>query len=174
MAQKMFYAKVDAVLYEDDRFTDQGAELNYQNLLSFGKEYFIPSNMIIYLHDKDLEVHHDLTESDYEVFLTIGEHLDRFEIVFGSKEEIIIEENLPTNFNVHYSNNIKSIIVINPDTEEIKGLKMLNILGQVIYRNTNVPNENYTEFKIDNLQTGTYIINIETEKETIIKKVIVE
>ena len=135
----------------------------------------IPSNMIIYLHDKDLEVYHDLAESNYEISLTIGEYLDRFEIVFGSKEEeIIVEENIPTNFNTHYSNNIKSIIIINPNTEEIKSVEMLNILGQTIYKNTSVPNDSYTEFKIDNLQTGTYIINIETSKETIIKKVIVE
>lgn len=134
----------------------------------------IPSNRIIYLHDKNLEIYHDLTESDYEVFLTVGEHLDRFEIVFGSKEDIIIEDDIPTNFNVHYSNKIKSIIIINPSTEEIKSLEMFNVLGQVIYRNTNLPNENYTEFKIDNLQAGTYIINIETSEETIIKKVIVE
>ncbi|MCK0109378.1 choice-of-anchor D domain-containing protein [Flavobacteriaceae bacterium S0825] len=134
----------------------------------------IPSNRIIYLHDKELETYHDLVESDYEVFLTVGEHLDRFEIVFSSKEEIIIEDDIPTNFNVHYSNSINSIIIINPNTEEIKSLKMLNILGQTIYTNTNVPNDSYTEYKIDNLQTGTYIINIETSKEIITKKVVVE
>ena len=51
---------------------------------------------------------------------------------------------------------------------------MYNILGQSVYRNTNIQKENYTEFKIDNLRTGTYIINIQTSKETIIKKVVVE
>ena len=51
---------------------------------------------------------------------------------------------------------------------------MLNVLGQTIYTNTSVPNDSYTEFKIENIQTGTYIINIETNKDSIIKKVIVE
>ena len=73
------------------------------------------------------------------------------------------------NFNVHYSNKIKSIIIINPNTEEIKSLEMLNVLGQTIYTNTSVPNDSYTEFKIENIQTGTYIINIETNKDSIIK-----
>ncbi len=162
--------------FNDNRTLPLGVKIDEEGdaIISIEELMNIPSNRIIYLHDKDLEMYHNLTESDYEIFLPVGEHLDRFEIVFGSKEEIIIEENTPTIFNVHYSNNINSIIIINPDTEEIKSIEMLNILGQTIYKNTKTLNDSYAQFKIDNLQTGTYIINIETSKETFIKKVIVE
>ncbi len=134
----------------------------------------IPSNRIVYLHDKDLEVYNNLIESDYEIFLPAGEYLDRFEIVFSSKEEIITEENTFTNFDVHYANSINSIIIKNPNTEEIKGIEMQNILGQTIYRNTNIPTENYTEIKTNDLNIGAYIISIKTNNETIIKKVVVQ
>jgi hypothetical protein len=162
--------------FNDNKALPLGVKIDQEGdaIIRIDKLINIPSNRIIYLHDKDLEIYHDLVESDYEVFLTVGEHLDRFEIVFSSKEEIIIEDDTPTNFNVHYSNKIKSIIIINPNTEEIKSLEMLNVLGQTIYINTSVPNDSYTEFKIENIQTGTYIINIETNKDSIIKKVIVE
>jgi hypothetical protein len=167
--------------FNDDRSLPLGVKIDQEGngIIRIDEIENISSNTIIYLHDKDLEIYHDLTESDYEVYLTTGEYLERFEIVFGSKEEeeeeeIIIVENTPTNFDVHYSNNIKSIIIINPNAEGIKSVEMLNILGQTIYINTNVPNDSYTEYKIDNLHTGTYIINIQTSKEIITKKVIVE
>lgn len=162
--------------FNDNKALPLGVKIDQEGdaIIRIDKLINIPSNRIIYLHDKDLEIYHDLAESVYEVFLTVGEHLDRFEIIFSSKEEIIIEDDLPTNFDVHYSNSINSIIIINPHIQEIKGVEMYNILGQSVYRNTNVQKENYTEFKIDNLRTGTYIINIQTNKETIIKKVIVE
>ena len=47
MAKELFDSKLNALLYEDELYKDGKAELTYEDLLSFGKEYFSPSNMII-------------------------------------------------------------------------------------------------------------------------------
>jgi predicted Zn-dependent peptidase len=47
MSKKIFDEKVNAVLYEDDRFESSSEALKYENLLKFGNEYFHPSNMIV-------------------------------------------------------------------------------------------------------------------------------
>ena len=47
MAKKMFDDKLNSILYEDETTQSEKTELSYADLLSFGKEYFSPSNMII-------------------------------------------------------------------------------------------------------------------------------
>lgn len=41
----------------------------------------------MYLHYKDLNMYHNLNESDYDVYLLTGEYLNRFEIVFSNLSE---------------------------------------------------------------------------------------
>ena len=134
----------------------------------------IASNTDIYLHDIDLDVYHDLKASDYEVFLTVGEHLNRFEIVFNNNEALGDSDNEFTNLDVHFSNAIKSIIIVNPTLKQINAVVITNVLGQFVYQLDNIMNTNYSEFKVENLSAGTYIIEIKTDKNTLTKKVIVE
>lgn len=46
-AQKTFEAKLDAAIYEDEKYLTSKEPVTYEMLLEFGKEYFTPSNMII-------------------------------------------------------------------------------------------------------------------------------
>ena len=48
----------------------------------------IPEDMGVFVHDKDLDLYHNLRESDYDIFLTAGEHLTRFEITFSDPNAI--------------------------------------------------------------------------------------
>ncbi|MDX1701799.1 MAG: insulinase family protein, partial [Melioribacteraceae bacterium] len=43
----IFDSKLNSLLYENDEYGMEKPELTYETLLEFGKEYFIPSNMII-------------------------------------------------------------------------------------------------------------------------------
>ncbi len=47
IAKELFDNKLNSILYEEELYKEGKAELTYEDLLSFGKEYFSPSNMII-------------------------------------------------------------------------------------------------------------------------------
>lgn len=162
--------------FNNDQVLPLGVKVELEGTATFKIDQLmnIPEGKIIYLHDKDLDIYHDLKTSNYETFLTAGEHNQRFEITFGSmslsddvKEEI-------SNFDVHYANSIKSIVISNPTGRLINKIEMINILGQSVYKNNLSSLETHTELKIKNLNTGTYIINLTSENRILTKKVIVE
>ncbi len=47
IAKELFDDKLNSILYEEDFIKKVKHELTYKDFLSFGKEYFSPSNMII-------------------------------------------------------------------------------------------------------------------------------
>jgi len=120
-----------------------------------------------------LETYHDLTNSDYTINLTTGEHLDRFQITFGTKEVENNNNNL-TKIDMHFSNDNRSIIIKNPENKVIHNVKLLNILGQSVYISNTEFTEDYKEIKIKHLNSGAYLIKIRTNKGIITKKVIAD
>jgi len=162
--------------FDTDRTLPLGVKIDQDGMATIRIDFLenIADNTIIYLHDKELELYHNLKDSDYQVYLNNGEHLDRFEISFGSVEQLSDPIEEITKINTHYSNSIKSIIIINPNNKNINGVEMINILGQYVYSQNNTLNDSYMELKVANISPGAYVINIKTEKETITKKVIVE
>ncbi len=133
----------------------------------------IEEGKIVYLHDKDLGVYHNLRDSNYEIFLPVGEFTERFEITFGSMSLSDPEVTL-TNLDMHYANSIKSIVINNPTNKLLDKIEMINILGQSVYVNNLGSQDNLIELKISNLGTGAYILKLNSENGTITKKVIVE
>ena len=128
----------------------------------------------VFLHDKALNIYHDLTLGSYNIYLPAGEYLDRFEITFSDRTPLGVDDLELNNIDVHYSNAIESIVLINPTNQNVKSIEMTNILGQTIKVLQNISNENYKEYEVKNLSSGTYIIKMETEKGTVSKKVLVE
>lgn len=152
----------------------------------------VPAEIEIFAHDKELNIFHDLKSGDYEFYLPSGEYLERFEIIFINEsspeesddsdglddsnelEDPINESDELNGFNVHFSNASESIIIINPTLKHIKSVELFNILGQTVYSIKDIPSINYSEFKINNISSGTYIVKLHTETGTLTKKVLVE
>ena len=78
------------------------------------------------------------------------------------------------NLEIHFSNTTKNMVIDNQSLLGIKSIEMYNILGQSIYKFTEIPNEAYNEFKTKNLNPGSYIMKLETEIGTLAKKVLVQ
>ena len=136
----------------------------------------VPDNINIFIHDKVLNIYHNLRVSDYVFNLPSGEYLNRYEIVFrdASADVLGVEENDLNAFEVYYANNIKSIVLVNPKLNEIKSIELFNLLGQSIHTIDNVSQEEYSEYKIENLSTGSYIIKLYTESGSVSKQVLVK
>lgn len=144
------------------------------NVITIDSMNNVPANFEIYVHDKELDIYHDLRASDYEFYMLGGQDLERLSIVFNP-EALGIDENELTALDIHFSNEIESIVLINPTYKTIKSIDMLNILGQSIYSVNVATNSEYAEYKVNNLSSGTYILQIKTDNgDTLSKKVLVE
>lgn len=134
----------------------------------------IPDSVNIFVHDTQLNTYHDLKASNFQITLTPGLYLDRFEITF-SDQLLGIDENSVNTLDIAYVNDSESIALSNPNGMTIKSIEMFNILGQSIYLiNEGVTNDTYQEFEAP-LASGSYIIKV-TNKEgnTLTKKVLVD
>ena len=136
----------------------------------------IDSNLDIFIHDIELDVHHNLKDSNYEVYLQKGEFSDRFEITFARSESQVslgVDAIENTKLQVYFSNEKESIVIHNPTSKNIKSVGLFNILGQTIYSLDKETNENNIEYKTKQVRTGAYIIKIETDEGVSSKKVLV-
>jgi len=176
-------------LIEDDKFVIQGIDdITRETILPLGiytsddgyNSIILdaldnaPEKLKVYLHDKVLNIYHDLQEGSYDLYLSAGEYHDRFEVTFTNRTPLSIDENEINKLDVHYSNSLKSIVLINPTLQVIKSIEIVNVLGQTINTIYNMSNETYKEIEVKNLSSGTYIIKLNTENGTVTKKVLVE
>lgn len=163
--------------FNDTQIFPLGAKINKAGLATFridGLEN-IEDNLEILIHDKELDIKHNLKESNYETYLGLGNHLDRFELTFNTTSELLnTKDDVFSKVQLFYSNKKESIIVLNPNFKNIKTISVYNILGQSIYDFGFNTTENYSEIKTKNLKTGTYIIKIQAEGYTVSKKILVK
>ena len=135
----------------------------------------IDANKTIFVHDIESKTYHNLRESDFSVLLTPGEHHDRFEITFSNTSALNTESLEALNLDVYFSNEKDRLVIHNPKLINIKTLEIFNVLSQSIFKETkDILTEDYLEFKIKNVSTGIYIINLKTENGTISKKILMD
>ena len=134
----------------------------------------IDSNKDIYVHDLELDTYHNLRESDFNIILIPGEYNNRFEITFSSNAILSTQDQEAINLQAYFSNDKESIIVTNPKLININAVEMNNVLGQSVFKTNKDLDKSYLEFKTSQLQSGMYIINVETDNTTVSKKILID
>jgi len=115
----------------------------------------------VYLKDNVLNVTHNLSESNFDVNLAIGNHLDRYSIVFIPQETLSINDEVVSNIDVFYNGN-EQIIVNNSNKVDIKSIKIFNVLGQEILQlHTNLNDQDRIQIPFNNSK-GIYLVQVET------------
>jgi hypothetical protein len=145
------------------------------NTITIDKLENVDETLDVFIHDKELDMYHNLRESDYQVTLSKGEYLNRFEMVFSNQKTLsndVIAENIK-GLDVYFDNDTKSLNINNPKLKTINSIKMYNILSQSIYANNNEFNGDTWSNKITGLISGIYIVKLESEYGEISKKVLV-
>ena len=176
-------------LIDNDKFLIQGTnQITKNTIIPFGlhtktdgfnsividKLENTPSDLEIYLHDKGLNIYHNLKKGKYETYLAAGQYLSRFEITFSKDQTLSTEENENKQIEVYFSNDKNSIVINNPASKHIKTVEMFNILGQTLFKFQTNTNENHIEYNANQIKTGNYILKIETEFGVISKKVLIK
>lgn len=146
------------------------------NTIGIDKLENVPPDFNIYIHDKGLDLYHDLRQGDYSIFLNEGEYLNRFEITFGTDADVLgIEDNEKNSIDVLYSNDIEKIVLINPNLIDVKSISIFNLLGQSVDTFSNITKSTHSEYNLTNLSAGAYIIKLITVNQSeVTKKIIVE
>ncbi|MDO7135669.1 LamG-like jellyroll fold domain-containing protein [Algibacter lectus] len=131
----------------------------------------------IYLHDKELNLYHNLRESNYYVTLIAGKYLDRFEITFTNSSETLGTKpleliNRPVL--VSFSNDNESVVISNPNALYIKSTEIFNMLGQSVYNFKTQSNQTSIIQATENLSSGSYIIKLNTDNGIVTNKVLIE
>ena len=146
------------------------------NVITIDSLENVSNSINVYIHDKTLELYHDLRASDYEIFLNAGEYLNRFEITFGTEADILgVEDDVKNNIDIIYSSDIEKIVLINPNQLEVKSIALFNLLGQLVYIYKDIKKTGHSIYEVNNLSAGAYFIKLYTATNVVLtKKVIVE
>lgn len=145
------------------------------NIISIDKLENIPNDMIIYVHDIELGTYHDLKEGAYTFTSQAGVHLERFEIVF-SKEDTLSTETSELEsdiLDILYDKDNSNITILNPQNLSIEGYEVFTILGQSVLLSNDLTTASKIKLDTKSLNTGVYVVKVETDKGLISKKVIV-
>nr|WP_321227914.1 T9SS type A sorting domain-containing protein [uncultured Psychroserpens sp.] len=125
----------------------------------------------VYLKDNVLNTTYNLSDSSFDINLPIGDHLDRYSIVFLPQEALFTQDHEVANINIFYDGN-NHIVVNNADRVEIKTIKVFNVLGQEILKLNNNLNNNQRLQIPFNKSDGIYIVNIETNNSKLTQKIL--
>lgn len=135
----------------------------------------IPSNLEIYVHDKELNIYHDLRADHYNIYLNMGEYLNRFELTFSNPQTLNTNEvPLSTEIQVYYSNDEERIVIQNPSLKFIESVEMFNILGQSLFKFDINEIKDYITYSAKQIKSGAYILKIHSEYAKVSKKILIE
>jgi len=130
----------------------------------------IEDNINIYVHDIELNSYHNLRDSDYDIFLLAGEYLNRFEITFDFSESLSIDDKNEKSIDILYSNHKQKLILLNPNQIELESIELYNLLGQSVNKINDISERGYSEYKVNQLSTGAYIVKLNTLSGSILTK----
>ncbi len=165
--------------FGEDQILPLGIKINKEGFATIKIDALenIDSNTNIYLHDKELDIYHDLKQSNYEVYLsTTGEYSDRFVITFSdaSKNSLGTDDIENTNLEVYFSNEKESFIIHNPDLKFVETVSVYNLLGQSIYEFSTKSHENHITHKTKSIAAGVYIVKMKTDNAILSKKILIK
>ncbi|PQV46975.1 MAM domain-containing protein meprin/A5/mu [Jejuia pallidilutea] len=135
----------------------------------------IESDTNIYIHDKELNLYHDLKQNEYTISLQPGEYKDRFEITFSSNVTLNTNHSEFENLQILYSNENKNLVIQNPTEKSITEIEVFNLIGQSIRNFPQATDANTIKHNIEGIATGIYIVKVNLEHEnSISQKIIIE
>lgn len=146
----------------------------YNYTVSLTDTDYISEDQKIYLRDNLTNTYHNLREGAYQFLSQGGEFNDRLEIVFQTEEEALsISENLEENLQIYYAMGRNKIVVLNPEKENIESVKMINMLGQELPVANQVYHETYSEYRLNNISAGAYVVVLSVKNKGVVTKKII-
>ena len=125
----------------------------------------------IYLKDNILNTTHNLTDANFIVNLPIGNHLDRYSLIFIPQNSLSTTDQTLTNLSVFYDGN-NNVVVNNMDRMQLKNITIYNVLGQEIFNLTdNLNHSNRIQIPFNQSQ-GVYFVKVFTTTGELTQKIL--
>jgi hypothetical protein len=126
----------------------------------------------IYILDEFTQTTHDLTQSDFEIYLEPDVYLDRFKIVFQPASSLPTDDLiLVSQVQLYYHE--QNILLKNPKKVDIQSIRVFNTLGQLVLNTSNdaftVQPESIIPF---DYSQAVYFIIMDTEYGAMSQKII--
>ncbi|CAM2786213.1 T9SS type A sorting domain-containing protein [Flavobacterium frigoris] len=168
---------INALNFDVDRKIAIGfkntAEANYKITVNQILNFTDAEN--IYIHDKILDVYHDIKNSFYDVTLPEGVNNTQFEITFKKEVTLGIDSAESSNFIMYQNNATKNLTINNPKQKELVACNLYDIVGKLIFTKKDLGSNTDYSFSTAGLSDGIYIvILITTENPDIGKKIIIK
>ncbi|WP_405604456.1 LamG-like jellyroll fold domain-containing protein [Polaribacter sp. Asnod1-A03] len=131
----------------------------------------------VFITDKLTSTSYNIKESLITLTLEAGEYTDRFVLGFKEVESSLgVDDSiLGSNVSVFLDNDSKEIVINNTSNLELKSIKLFNLLGQKVDQWSDLEQENKEiRLRTSNLSNTVYIVNIETEKGKVSRKIVIE
>lgn len=133
-----------------------------------------PDDIDIILYDTELNTHYDLRNTNYEATLSAGIYEDRFVVGFQNPSVLSIDDNEKNQLEFYYEMNSDKLVILNPKNSILTNIEVYNITGQLIHNIKDVIDNSRSEFSVDSLTSGTYIVRVNTnDNKVVTKKIIV-
>ncbi|WP_452230386.1 choice-of-anchor D domain-containing protein [Lacinutrix sp. MEBiC02404] len=124
-------------------------------------------NNTVYLHDKLMDVLHDLSASDYSFTSETGIFNDRFEIVFNDNR-LSTNENELSNALTMIEQPDGTVKFSTSNALQIKNVKVYDVLGRLLY---NLSGNSSTEtYNLDKLSQAAYLAKVTLSNDVVITK----
>ncbi|WP_375240010.1 T9SS type A sorting domain-containing protein [Aurantibacter sp.] len=116
----------------------------------------------IYIHDKELDLYHDLTIQDFEIALPTGNYSNRFEVTFQDENKLL---NITTvdelsNFNIFQNNNTTTLNFINPKATNVSEINVYDVTGKRIFNSLKMNTQERFEISTRSLSEGVYVVKV--------------
>ncbi len=105
------------------------------------------------------------------MFLDAGTYHDRFSLVFQSQSLTTEDVEIADNVSVYFDKSISELKVRGLNDSELLSITLFNIIGQEIKFIDYTSNKTSKQVHVN---TGAYIVQLNTDKGTINKKIIIE
>ena len=129
-----------------------------------------PDDIDIILYDTELNTHYDLRNTNYEATLSAGIYEDRFVVGFQNPSVLGIEDNEENQLEFYYEMNSDKLVVLNPKNSILTNIQVYNIAGQLVHNIKDVIDNSRSEFSVDSLTSGTYIVRVNTNDNKVVTK----
>ncbi len=134
-----------------------------------------PNDQDLFIRDNLTGESYNLRDKDgYQFISKAGTFTSRFQVIFQDPSTLSNEE-FNTDNTLIYVNGTEEKLYVKSLTDQARQLNMSNMLGQTVKSYNKVNNQNLENgINISDLNTGIYIVNIQTENnKSIDKKVII-
>ncbi|WP_242118062.1 HYR domain-containing protein [Aestuariivivens sediminicola] len=136
----------------------------------------LPKNTKVYIYDALLGTYSKINNKAFDIVLDPGIYLNRFYVAFLKNNALTVADALLDQIGVNYLQDSKEIYIRVNNDVLVKKVQLKNMIGQTIKTwNGNLLStfSNEIRLPVDQISEGGYIIDIQTDKGSVHKKMVI-